>query len=104
MNFIKSVVKGVFVTIVVILVLLVIIALAMPSEEEIDQGMTDLKTDVAADFERQYQSASLHGTMVDRCVRAGLVAEGYLQAGDEAKYAQWKRVEDVDCQAAGLVR
>ena len=104
MNFIKSVVKGVFVTIVVILVLLVIIALAMPTEEQIDQGMTDLKTDVATDFERQYQSASLHGTMVDRCVRAGLVAEGYLQAGDEAKYAQWKRVEDVDCQAAGLMR
>ena len=53
MNFIKSVVKGVFVTIVVILVLLVIIALAMPTEEQIDQGMTDIKTDVAADFERQ---------------------------------------------------
>ncbi|MGR3504899.1 MAG: hypothetical protein ACU0B7_03400 [Paracoccaceae bacterium] len=104
MNFIKSVVKGVLITIVVILVLLVIIALAMPTEEQIDQGMTDIKTDVAADFERQYQSASLHGTMVDRCVRAGLVAEGYLQAGNEVKYAQWKRVEDVDCQSAGVMR
>lgn len=104
MNFIKSVVKGVFVTIVVIMVLLFIIALAMPTEEQIDQGMTDLKTDVAADFERQYQSASLHGTMVDRCVRAGLVAEGYLQAGNEVKYSSWKQVEQADCAAAGLMR
>ena len=73
-------------------------------ERTIDQSMKEIKTGVASDFERQYQSASLHGTMVDRCVRAGLVAEGYLQAGDDAKYAQWKRVEDVDCQAAGVMR
>jgi hypothetical protein len=104
MNFIKSVAKGVFITFAVIFVFIILIALAMPSEEEMNAGMTDLKTDVAADFERQYQSASLHGTTVDKCVRAGLVAEGYLQAGDEAKYAEWKGVEAVDCKAAGVMR
>ena len=104
MNFIKSTIRAILITFAVIFFFVILIALAMPSEEDIATGLTDIKTDVATDFERQYENAKAHGSILDRCVRAGLVAEGYLQAGDEGKYADWKEVERADCQAAGVMR
>lgn len=61
-----------------------------------------IQTQVAKDFERQYNDARKYGNAIDVCVRAGLVAEGYLQAGDSVSYAEWKRTERTDCRAAGL--
>lgn len=69
------------------------------------KSLPDLKsvqTQVAGDFEKQYNSVSKYGSSVDKCVRAGLVAEGYLQAGDNAKYREWKGVERSDCWVAGI--
>ena len=69
---------------------------------EADRGMDRIHNQVADDFERQYQDVTVSGTAMDRCVRAGLVAEGHLQAGNQSAYAQWKRTESRDCRAAGL--
>ena len=62
----------------------------------------NIQTQVAKDFERQYNDVRKHGNAIDVCVRAGLVAESYLQAGDSASYAKWKNIESTDCRAAGL--
>ena len=67
-----------------------------------DKGLEGIKTDVASDFERQYNEVKVHGSKVDVCVRAGLVAEGYLQAGDTDNYGKWKAIEKADCAAAGV--
>ena len=67
-----------------------------------DRGMDRIQNQVADDFERQYQDVTVSGTAIDRCVRAGLVAEAHLQAGNQSAYAQWKRTESSDCRAAGL--
>jgi hypothetical protein len=57
---------------------------------------------VAQDFVDQYEMAKEHGTPTDMCVRAQLVAEGYLQAENEAKYREWRAVQKADCKAAGV--
>ena len=57
---------------------------------------------VSKDFEDQYNMAKVSGTKIDICVRAGLVAEGYLQAKDQTKYARWKSIQKRDCAAAGM--
>lgn len=49
----------------------------------------------------EYELAVRDGSPVDRCVRAGMVAEAYLQANDEEGYKQWKKNEHRDCKAAG---
>lgn len=58
---------------------------------------------VANDFERQYYDVvRAGGSAVDKCVRAGLVAEGYLQSGNTAKYQEWQNQRRIDCTAAGV--
>ena len=59
---------------------------------------------VSNDFERQYRDVEKYGSAMDKCVRAGLVAEGHLQAGNSSSYEHWKWVEKMDCRAAGLDR
>lgn len=57
---------------------------------------------VAADSIEQYEMVKrTNGSAVDACVRAGLVAESFLQGKNEAKYQEWKAVEARDCEAAG---
>lgn len=104
MNFIKSTIKAIAITCIVLITLSVIIALAMPTPDESREVMRGYQEQVANDFVEQYQMAKESGTAVDVCVRAGLVAEGYLQAGDRELYQTWKGVERVDCAAAGIVR
>jgi hypothetical protein len=67
-----------------------------------EHALKDARTRVAGDFEQQYADAKLYGSAVDRCVRAGLVAEGYLQARDSDNYGKWKAIERTDCEAAGI--
>jgi hypothetical protein len=102
MNFIKSVARGVAVFFGVIIVLVVILAALWPSDDEVSQAMDDLGADVARDFVSQYEDAAKYGDAMDRCVRAGFVAEGYLQAGLSEDYGKWKGIEEADCNEAGL--
>ena len=66
--------------------------------------MYDIQNEVADDFERQYRDVEKYGTAIDKCVRAGLVAEGHLQAGNQSAYARWKTIEREDCRTAGVNR
>jgi hypothetical protein len=50
----------------------------------------------------QYRMVERSGTATDRCVRAGLVAEAYLQAHDEPNYDHWKATRDAQCARAGM--
>lgn len=58
--------------------------------------------DVTSGSVKEYNMAKRHGDKTDVCVRAGLVAEAYLQAKDEANYARWRETQRIDCQRAGL--
>jgi hypothetical protein len=42
---------------------------------------------------QEYEIANRHGSKIDICVHAGLVAAAYLQAKDESNYQRWKSVE-----------
>lgn len=55
---------------------------------------------VAADAIREYEIVKRNGSATDKCVRAGLVAEAFLQAKDEPGYQTWKSTEKEDCAAA----
>lgn len=57
---------------------------------------------VATDFEQQYRISKQSGDQMSVCVQAQLVAQGYLQAKEQEKYLQWKKVERLECRAAGL--
>ena len=104
MSFLKSIAKAIVVTIVVSFTIIFLIALAAPSAEEVQQGVDDIHNQVALDAEQQYAAVAEHGTAVDRCVRAGLVAESYLQGNNDAEYAEWKQIEKEDCNAAGIIK
>ena len=90
----------------VVIVLLAIIGAATsdPSTAPKNDYLTNVQNQVASDFERQYQEVKESGNMMDRCIRAGLVAEGYLQSGNNESYRLWRSVEKADCQAAGIAR
>ena len=57
---------------------------------------------VANDFVEQYNIAAKGGDKATICVQAQLVVAGYLQAKNQEKYAEWKKIENSDCAAAGI--
>lgn len=94
--------KFILKTVAVLFIIFLAIGLLTPSPDEVEEVMNEANATVAADFESQYFTVQQNGTMVDRCVRAGLVADGYLQANDNANYAKWMKVRTSDCKAAGI--
>lgn len=103
MNFIKSTAKAVLVTFLVLFIIAFLIGLAMPTGDEVNDMMDDTYSTVAKDYVAQYQMAKASGTYADRCVRAGLVAEAYMQANDFHNYSQWLAVRGADCAEAGVI-
>jgi len=59
-----------------------------------------VKTHVPVDFEKQYAVAKRSTPTMARCVLAGLVAETYRR--NETKYKAWRKIEEADCDEAGL--
>lgn len=57
---------------------------------------------VADDAVEQYQIATRQGDKMQICVQAGFVSAAYLQAKDEANYNEWKKIEKVRCETAGI--
>jgi competence protein ComGC len=102
MSFIKLLAKTAVITLAVIFTIGILIALAIPSEEEVQQSVNNLHLQTARDFEQQYQAVQRNGTRMDRCVRAGFVAEAYLQANDDTNFTKWQEIKAADCRAAGL--
>lgn len=64
--------------------------------------LQDIQKQAALDAEKQYEMTARSGTPIDKCVRAGLVAESYLQATDEVQYQHWKVIQRLDCSTAGV--
>lgn len=73
-----------------------------PSGPVVQSMMKDGADQVARDAVVQYRIAARSGSVIDRCVQAGMVTAAYLQAQDEANYASWKAVQRRDCKAAGV--
>ena len=71
---------------------------------EAERSLDEIENQVADDFESQYRDVQQFGSAIDKCVAAGMVAAGHLQAGNSSSYAQWKNIEQADCAAAGLPR
>ena len=63
-----------------------------------------LHRQVSSDFTKQYEITKGSGSKVDICVRAGLVAESYLQANNQADYHKWKAIQAKDCNSAGVLQ
>lgn len=107
MGFITSVLKVAFGIMAAILFIAIIIGLAITSKEGKKAGqdaVQEIHEDVARDVVQQYEIAKRNGSKMDACVRAGFVAEAYLQAKNEAEYTTWKKTQRKDCAAAGLSR
>lgn len=79
-------------------------AITDTQKDEAKKIMKDVEDDVAKDAVQQYWMAKRNGQKMDACVQAGFVSAAFLQAKKEAEYAQWKRIESVDCAAAGVPR
>jgi hypothetical protein len=71
-------------------------------QHQAERGMQDIKEKVAADEVKQYEIAKRHGSAIDACVHAGLVAAAYLQAQEEGSYQEWKGIERSDCAIVGI--
>ena len=67
-----------------------------------DDFMGGIHEKVANDAVAQYELTKKHGSKMEVCVHAGMVSAAYLQAKNEAKYAEWKAIEKADCKKAGL--
>lgn len=91
-------------TFIIILVAFIILAWIgnAASPQNATKAIQPYQSEVAKNFEEQYAQVKAHGTMIDRCVRAGLVAEGYLQAQDNVNFAKWVDIKSADCKAAGM--
>lgn len=76
-------------------------AVASPVGAAIDVSMDPIYKKVCSDAVEQYNIAKRNGTPIDVCAHAGMVAAAFLQAKDEANYAQWKKTETTDCTKAG---
>lgn len=63
----------------------------------------DSRNEAAASFENQYKMlTATNASAPELCARAKLVAEGHLQAGNQAKYEEWQRTAKVDCTLAAI--
>lgn len=104
MSIIKFIIKVIAGFIIIVWLIGIIIAMAMPSPQEVDQAVDDIYVKVAEDAESQYFMVQKSGSLIDRCVQAGLVAAAWLQAQDSGKYDKWKDVEQHACVNAGVPR
>ena len=66
------------------------------------KALQPFQEEAARNFEAQYHQVKDHGTQAEVCVRAGLVAEGYLQAQDNVNFAKWADIKSAECKKAGL--
>lgn len=103
MSFITSVLKIVAGIITTFIIIILLIAWAWPSKEETQATINSLHEQTARDLEQQYAELQRTGaSQMDLCVRAGFVAEAYLQANASTAFEKWQNIENNHCQKAGL--
>lgn len=69
--------------------------------DQVDELQIDMDAKVIGNAVAQYEMVKRHGNKTDMCLRAGLVAELFLQATYklEVEYVKWKAIEKRDCAA-----
>ncbi len=82
--------------------ILAVVGIAIVANMSPDKIEDDIHKEVAADSIEEYDLAKKHGDKMDVCLRAGMVAESFLQAHDEVEYQKWRGIERADCKRAGL--
>jgi ABC-type molybdate transport system substrate-binding protein len=66
------------------------------------RSLQEIEEQVAQDAVKQYEIVHRSGSAIDRCVHAGIVAAGFVQAKDEANYQVWKGIQRRECKRAGM--
>ncbi|MBF0283606.1 MAG: hypothetical protein HQL51_04010 [Magnetococcales bacterium] len=69
-----------------------------------DREMKRIVDKVAEDAVAQYRIARRQGDKIQICVQAGFVSAAFLQAKEETKYNDWKEIEKINCETAGIPR
>ncbi len=67
-----------------------------------DLSEAQIQEQIIHDAETQYEVAKRNGSPMDIYVRAGIVAEAYLQANDQENYKKWKQIEADAAIEAGV--
>ncbi len=62
-------------------------------ERDTNAFIQSIEQETIADAINEYEITKRNGSAMDAYIRAGIVAELYLQANDEANYVKWKNVE-----------
>ena len=57
---------------------------------------------VSDDAVAQYNIAKAQGDKIQICVQAGFVSAAYLQAQNQSSYNNWKDIQKMDCERAGI--
>jgi hypothetical protein len=65
-----------------------------PMARAMEKGKKDFATSVANDLMDQYEIVRGGNDEMAKSMRAGAVAEMYLQAKDQANYQKWKAIAD----------
>lgn len=72
-------------------------------EQKAHEDLNKIENQVAEDVVTQYEIAKRQGDKMQIYIRAGLVAEAYLQAKDEGNYNKWKDIEKQAAVDAGML-
>ena len=87
---------------VAIVYILYLVGSYASSPQNASKAIQPYQAQAAKNFEEQYNQVKQHGTQAEICVRAGLVAEGYLQARDNVNFAKWADIKSAECKKAGM--
>jgi hypothetical protein len=68
----------------------------------INVNMDNAYQKVSDDAVAQYNIAKAQGDKIQICVQAGLVSAAYLQAQNQSSYNNWKDIQRMDCERAGI--
>jgi len=90
------------IVVVIIAVLGIWCFIGLGAKHAAESNLNNIQLQVAHEAEEQYAIAKRNGSPMDIYVRAGLVAEAYLQAKDEVNYKKWKQIETEAAIAAGI--
>jgi hypothetical protein len=89
----------IFRNVMLVLVVLYVIHIFYEMGGGSKSSMHEMQEQVADDQVRQWLAVSKdpNHTQIEVCVHAGLVAQAYLQAGDDDQYHKWEKKAKDEC-------
>ncbi len=98
----QSIFKKWWFWVIAVFVLFLVLGSSSPTSQQTSKTMDDIYKKVSADAVEQYNIANRQGDKIQICVQAGLVSAAYLQEKNESSYQNWKAIQKIDCQKAGI--